>query len=548
MFLKITTTKGNKKIYRSAKIVESYISVDKKRKHKVLRNLGPIKTDEDLIKFQKILESYKKKEILVDINNIDLDFSKSYGNYYLISQLFKKYELENILKSHLQKGKHQFDIFNIIQALIVNRIENPMSKNKAFEYIKKDYPIEINCKKEDLYHAMDFLEKQKEDIELDIFKTLKSKLNLNLDFAHYDITSSYFEGHECKIAAYGYSRDHRNDREQIVIGLVLVDNIPVYHEVFKGNASDKTTVLNVFKILKTKFGLETPTLVGDRGMFTQDIIKYLEENHEKYILGFSKLGNKISEEVLKKEISLPNEKENCNAILGEEEIVSYSEQNIQKRRYILCIDKNTQKEQLETLEQIKEHIHSNLTSLNEKLKKSQISKKGKKIAWENFIKQVDKITKRKSRLFDLKFDHKNQIFTFKLNDEWYKREKEVAGKFVLITNIDKDPLNILKTYKELNDVEMSFKCIKNQLDLRPINHYKNERVKAHVFICILALLVEKIINKFLKTMSPQTAFEELKRLKKAKIISDRNSRELLTKITKNQESIFKELKINISLI
>jgi len=549
MYLLITSSKGKSgKIYRSAKIAESYKTSDGKSRQKIILSLGPVKTEKDEIKFREIVKNMKKGKEFIDINSMNFKSSKSYGIYYTVSQLFEKFGLNEILKSNLSKGKHQFEVCAIIQALVVNRLENPQSKNKAFEYIQKDYPQKIECKKEHLYHAMDVLEKNKKYIEFEIFQNLKDKLKLNLEHAHYDITSSYFEGHSCEIATYGYNRDGLKGKEQIVIGLVLVDNIPVYHEIFKGNTSDKTTVLGIVETLKTKFGIKKPTIVGDRGMFTQNIIKNIEEQNEKYILGFSKVGNKITEEVLKKEISIPKGKENCNAILGKEERIEYSENNIQKRRYILCIDKNTQKEQLETLEKVKAYISSKLEELYLKFEKSQISKKGSKMSWENFIKQVDKITKRNKRLFEINYEHETQKFEFKLNNDWYKREQKAAGKFVLITNGDKSPLEVLKIYKDLNNVESSFNCIKNQLDLRPINHYKNERVKAHVFICILALLVEKIIAKSLKDISPQTALEELKRLKLGSFQIGKIIKNQLTEISFEQKEILKELNIILPII
>jgi len=390
---------------------------------------------------------------------------------------------------------------------------------------------------------MDVLETKKEEIELEIFQNLKDKLKLNLKHAHYDITSSYFEGHKCEIATYGYNRDGLKGKEQIVIGLVLVDNIPIYHKVFEGNTSDKTTVLDVVETLKTKFGIEKPTIVGDRGMFTQNIIENLEEQNENYILGFSKVGNKITEKVLQKEIKIPNEKEHCHAILGDEETVKYSEKNIQKRRYILCIDKNTKDEQLKTLEKVKKYILTKSNDLYLKYKKSQKKKKGKKMTWESFIRQVGKIMGRNKRLFKDDYKHETQKFELKLNKDWYNREKKAAGKFVLITNGNSSPLKILKTYKQLNDVENSFNIVKNQLDLRPINHYKNERVKAHVFICVLALLIEKIMAKHLKDISPQTALEELKRIHITKVRESNFERDILTELLDSQKQIFNQLKI-----
>jgi transposase len=548
MYLLITSKKEKSgKIYRSAKIAEAYKTPEGKSRQKIIQNLGPVKSEEDEIKFRELIRKMRKGKNFIDVNSMKFISSKSYGIYYTVSQIFKKYELDPILKSKLQNGKHKFDIYAIIKALIINRLENPLSKNKAFGYIQKDYIEKIDCIKDNLYTAMDVLENKKEEIELEIFQNLKNKLKLNLDNVHYDITSSYFEGHKCQIATYGYSRDHRNDREQIVIGLILVDGIPIYHEVFEGNTSDKTTVLNIVKILKEKFGLKKPTIIGDRGMFTKDNIEKLESDKENYILGFSKSGNKITEEIIIKEIPIPKNKTQ-NAILGKEEIIELSKDNIQTRRYILCVDENTQKEQLKTLEEVKDYISKNLIDLKKKFEKSQTSQKGKKMTWESLIVQIKKVINRNKKLFFIIYDHENQKVDFKLNQEWYEREKKATGKFIIITNTDKTPEYVLKTYKELNTVESCFNCIKNQLDLRPVNHYKTQRVKAHVFICVLALLIEKIMARDLKEISVQSALDELKRLTVGNFkIGDVNKNNL-SEVSIEQKEIFKRLKLIIPII
>ena len=123
--------------------------------------------------------------------------------------------------------------------------------------------------------------------------------------------------------------------------------------------------------------------------------------------------------------------------------------------------------------------------------------------YESLVVQTKKIISRNKSLYNMNWQTENkniQGFEFELNTAWYKREKKAAGKFVIVTNARDKPLEIFKTYKELNTVESCFDCIKNILDWRPINHYKEYRVRAHVFICVLALLVEKIMEKLLKNM------------------------------------------------
>jgi transposase len=544
MHLKISTVKNKEKIAKYAKIVEAYW--DKKKNYsrqRIILNLGLIKNENDLKNFKEILAKMNKKNDFVNVKNLELKSAKNYGIYYCTDELFKINNIDKILIKLLNDGRQKYDIYKIIQALIINRLENPLSKKGAFEYIQKDYFLDIDCKLENLYSSLDKLIENKEDIELEIFNNLKMKLNLNLDNAHYDITSSYFEGHKCEIAAYGYSRDHRNDREQIVIGLVLVDGIPIYHEVFEGNTSDKTTVLNVVKTLKKKFKLKNPTIIGDRGMFTKENIESLENNNENYILGFSKVGNKITEEVILKNIEIPKDKQH-HAIIAKTEKIELSKNNIQTRNYILCIDKNTKIEQLETLKNIQKYILENLERLKIKFENSQISKRGKKMTYESLVTQVKKIVSRNKKLFDIYWcDKKSEGFTFRLNQDWYNREKIAAGKFIIVTNTNKTPLNVLKTYKELNTVESSFNCIKNQLEIRPINHYKESRVKAHVFICVLALLVEKIMERSLKDMTAEKAIIKLKRLKIGYLTAEKKDIKLLSEIDKDIENILVKLKL-----
>jgi len=540
----ITKKIVNGKLYRSGKIVESFRKNNNKFSHKIIRNLGPIRSEQELEKFKEFVEEIKKGNELIKISEISLNNSKIYGIFYVVSSLFEKYNVDNILKKYVNIGRSKFDSYNIIKALIINRIENPMSKNKAFAYIKKDYPFEIDCQLENLYSSIDTLYSSKESIEIDLFNQLKKSLNLNLEKVHYDLTSSYFEGKKCEIAFYGYSRDHRGDRKQIVIGLVIVDNIPVYHKVFEGNTVDKSTLISVAKHLKEKFNLKKPTIIADRGLFTQDNVEFLEDEKQNYILGFSKIGNKITEELLTKDVPIIN-KDKQSVILAKQEIIERNEQKY-IRNYILCLDYNTKEEQLETLENVKKYISNELTNLQKQYKKSFEKNKGSKLKYENLIVKVNKIISRNKRLFNINWSQKDKVngFDFALNNDWYKREQKAAGKFILITNTDESPDKILKSYKDLNDVESSFNCIKNQLEIRPINHYKTNRVQAHVFICVLALLIEKIIERLIKDMTAQKVIDELKRITIAELQLTNQKKIIISKLNIEQNNIINKLGIS----
>ena len=170
-----------------------------------------------------------------------------------------------------------------IKALIINRLIKSSSDLSAYDWIKNDYSEKLNIKEHQVYRALDYLIEGKEEIEKQIFDTLKKKLKLKTDLIHYDLTSSYFEGLKCEIAFYGYSRDHRRDKKQIVIGLVMCDGIPICHEVYNGNTVDKSTLKEMTENLKQQRGIIQATIVTDGGLLTNDNEQDLEDTKQRNI-------------------------------------------------------------------------------------------------------------------------------------------------------------------------------------------------------------------------------------------------------------------------
>jgi len=537
MYLKITKKKIKEGIGLYAKIVESYWDKETNiPRQKLILNLGVVKSNKDVQKFKKILESMKRGVAHVDFNKIEVYNVKEYGVTYTTNKLFEKYKLDEILKRALLNNKVKFDIYGIIKALIINRLIKPSSELSAFDWICEDYSEDLDIYGHQIYRALDYLIPKKDIIEKEIFQSLNGALKLNLDFAHYDLTSTYFEGNKCSIAFYGYSRDHRKDRKQIVIGLVMIDGIPIFHEVYKGNTVDKSTLEGMIKNVKEKFGLKEIAIVADRGIITEDNLNLLENQEYQYILGVQRRNNKIPEEHLIKEIE-SEDKHFAKEV--HKEIIKKDDKEF-TRRYILCLDNQTKKERLENLKEIKEEKEKELNELQKKYKASQISKKGKKMTKESLINQAFKILGKNKRLFQVELTDDGFKWTF--NKKNYEYEEKIAGKFLLITNTNKSPEKIMKTYKELQTVENAFDESKNFLYVRPIFHWREHRVRAHIFVCYLSFMIESIIEKLSKESARMT-IRELNRIKMSKLIIGNNSREVLTRITEEQRDIFKEIKI-----
>jgi len=508
MHLMITKRRYKDKTIEHAKIVESYREKGKTPRKRTIFNLGTIKNEENRIKFKQILNSMKEgKGEFIQKKELRVEETKEYGITYTANKLLEKYNLDNILKKQLSQNKAAFDVYSTIKALIINRLIKSSSDLSAYDWIQNDYSEKLDIKEHHIYRALDHLIKRKDEIEKQTFDSLKEKLKLDTSKVHYDLTSSYFEGGKCEIAFFGHSRDKRRDRKQIVIALVMCDGIPIHHEVYKGNTADKSTLEEMAKNLREKLGIKNAVIIADGGLLTEDNLKDLEDNGQEYILGNPRRNNKMAEKYLIKEII---SKDNQSAKEAGLEKVKKDEKEY-TRRYILCLNKDTKKERLKTLEIIKKKLEKKLEDLQNKYKKSQKSTKEKKMTKESMFRQADKLLGKNRRMFELKIKENGIEISFK--KDVYDYEKKIAGKFLIVTNTDDKADEIMMSYKELQMVENAFDEIKNFLDIRGIYHWKERRVRAHVFVCVLSFLVESIIERF----SDESARETLRKLERIHI-------------------------------
>lgn len=529
----ITKTKYKGKVREYAKVVQSYWD-GKTSRPRVLLNLGRIKSEEDRQKFKRILERMKVDRQFVDIRDITAKSTKEFGVTYTTNVLLEKYGISTVLDKYLSMNKAEFGVYEVVRALITNRLVEPSSDLAAHDWIVKHYPEELDVKEHHIYRALDHLIKYKEEIESELFRVLKKRLKLDTSRTYYDLTSSYFEGTKCTLAMYGYSRDRKKGKKQIVLGLAMCDGIPVMHEVFKGNTQDKVTLQGMQKNLRERLGIKKTIVVADRGLMTDENVKALEESGYEYILGLNRRNNKIAEKHLIKMIRSPQRQ---SARERHREVVELHNGEKIVRRYIVCKDKETRKARLKTLKQIRKNLTKKLTELQQQYAASQKRKKGRKMTKNSLMRQAFKALGKNKRLFDVEFD---KGLTFSFNEENWEYEKKIAGKFILQTTTDLEPVEVVKSYKELLTVESAFDEIKNFLDLRPINHTKEPRVKAHVFVCVLSFLIQRIIERY----TSQTARKVIKELLTVRIVLldiKRKQMKLITELSPEVKRIYKEL-------
>ncbi len=378
--------------------------------------------------------------------------------------------------------------------MIIARIINPKSKlatARGFNHqtcsnsLGKLLNLE-NATEDELYEALDWLLEHQSKIE----DKLAKKHLISGSLVLYDVTSSYLEGTKCELGFYGYNRDKKKGKTQIVFGLLCDANgCPIAVEVFSGNTKDSATLTNQIEKVRTRFGIKNVVWVTDRGILTNAKINELVKPIEglDYISGLTKPQIRKLAEVEAIQLGLFDE---LNLVEFESE--DYPEERLIACRNPLIAEKN-QKQRAAILQVVEKELE-------------QIVKATKRE--KRALKGQDKIALRVGKILNkykvnkyYTLDIKDSEFTYERREEIIAQEIALDGVYVIRTSVKKtvmDAPNTVRAYKSLSQVEEAFRCYKSlDLKVRPIYHYKGERVKAHIFLCMLAYYVEWHLRKVL---------------------------------------------------
>ena len=374
-----------------------------------------------------------------------------------------------------------------VLALIASRILEPGSKLAATRSLRPETchhslgeSLQLGALQEDdLYAAMDWLVARQPRIEATLARRHLRQGTLVL----YDLTSSYFEGHHCPLAKFGYSRDERHGNPQIVFGMLsTAEGCPVAVEVFEGNTGDPKTVATQVGKLRERFQLERIVLVGDRGMLTQKRIEQDLRPHDglEWItaLRSPQIQKLASDGVL--QLSLFDERD-----LAEVEHPDYpGERLIVCRNPLLAAERARKRSELmavaeKGLEEIAAATQRKRRPVRSPERISYLV--GRKLGSSKMEKYYH-------------WEITPQGLRWERNGERIERDAALDGIYVLRTSVDRRHLDCTQTvlaYKRLAVVERAFRSLKSvNLNVRPIYHRLPDRVRAHIFLAMLAYYVE----------------------------------------------------------
>ncbi len=417
--------------------------------------------------------------------------SRPYGNVAAVLETLRQLGLEGDLDPRRSRER------DLVVAMIVARILEPASKLATARGLGEEAPLSTLVEElglaavdeEQLYGAMDWLFLRQSGME----QRLASRHLHDGSLVLYDVTSTYFEGRCCPLAQLGHSRDGKKDKLQIVFGLLCSrDGCPVAVEVFDGNTGDPTTLGPQLDKVRQRFGLNRVVMVGDRGMLTSARLR-------DDFRGVDGLGwiSALRTTEIRKLFAQPGFQ---FSLFDRRDMVELHSPDFPGERLIACWNPLLAAERSRKRESLLQATEKDLDAIVEATKRSKNRLQDK----ARIALRIGKIVNRYKVAKHFVLDITDTTFSYRRDQGRITSEASLDGIYVVRTSVPEDELSAhdaVRSYKNLSVVERAFRSYKTvDLHVRPIYHQLPERVRAHVFLCMLAYYVEWHMRRKLAPM------------------------------------------------
>ena len=494
--------------YQYLQIVENHKEKGKV-KQQVIATIGRMDQLQEKHRVETLIRSLSRFSeqallILSGKSEVSAD-ARKIGPPLIFERLWQQTGIKAALHSLLTQRKFEFDIERAVFITVLHRLMVSGSDRSCSRW-QRDYILEgaQELSLHHLYRAMSFLGEELENqkgatpfsprcnkdlIEEHIFRHRRD-LFTSLDLVFCDTTSIYFEGGGDTIGQRGFSKDHRPDLKQMVVGAVIDDKgQPICCEMWPGNTTDVKTLLPIVEKMQQRFKIDRVCIVADRGMISAETIRELEnpENTIPYILGTRMRKVKEIRNVV---LSHPGRYKEVRPESGDgkdPEPLKVKQVEHNGHRYIVCCNPRQARKEARDREVI-------LAALKEQIKKGAKSLVGNK-GYRKYLKLA-----------------KDSV---SIDEEKVRYESRFDGKWVLSTNTNISAEKVALSYKELWQVEKVFRDVKSLLNTRPIFHQRDRTIRGHVFCSFLALVLRKELERQLNLAGHVLEWADIKQDLKA---------------------------------
>jgi len=468
-----------------------------------------------------LLRPYTRERVL-RAGEISAEHGLTYGPILVARRLWDQLGIGEIISRHCP-ARDGLDVAETAFMLTAHRLLHPGSEHALAWWLEESWIADRAAQRvlpqwvthgrvrvahrqlRQWYHTLDHLIAAKEAIETDLYLQLRDLFGLQVEVVFYDLTSTYFEGTgPTRVARWGHSRDSRPRNRQVLVGVVMASGWPIASYVFAGNRGDPQTIKAVLANVRRRFALQRVVWVCDRGMISDDALQTLVDGEDRYLVGVQRRRNPMAQAVLAAARKIPGQPlpDRGRAIEVQlpndpvRHIVVHSPERLHFERAMRRQDMARCRDALRKLQAAVAHGR---------------------------LKTPEKIGARAGtvlrahhgyRFFTWRLESNGQ-FLFRVDRAKLRAERRVEGTYLLQTN-DR-ALEVGQTvaaYKELLMVERAFRELKGIMEMRPIYHQTQMRVRAHLFVAHLALLLGCALHKALTraklTLALDTALEALR--------------------------------------
>ena len=467
----------NRNSPRAVLLRESY-RVNGKVKKRTLANLSDW-PDARIEQFRAFLKGAAVGESAEDA--FDIIRSRPHGHIAAVFGSLRRLGLHAVLAR--ANGRMR----DIVLALIVARIVDPGSKLATVRGLREDTLSSSlgellgleHVDEDDVYEAMDWLLPHQQRIE----NALAKRHLQNGALVLYDLTSTWYEGHTCPLATYGHSRDGKKGTLQINFGLLCdPEGRPIAVEVFAGNTADPATVKAQVDKLRERFALERVVLVGDRGMITSARIR----NDLEPVEGLDWISALRAPQIRK----LVEEGSLQLSLFDQRDLAEIRDPAFPGERLIACRNPLLAEERRRKREELLVATEKKLGQIVAATARKSRPLRGKDKIGQRVGRDANHFKMAKHFVFEIT----DTSFTYRRDEKKIAEEARLDGIYVIRTSVPEKALSADKTveaYKSLSTVERAFRAMKTvDLKVRPIHHHLEDRVRCHIFLCMLAYYVE----------------------------------------------------------
>lgn len=451
---------------------------------------------------------------------------RPFGGAYLIDQVWRQLGIPEAIQRAAAGRRISTAVERVIFTLVANRVLAPSSKLAALEWAAEDVALpgvpELGADPQVFYRAMDFLLECDEAIQREVFFSVANLLNLEVDVLLFDTTSTYFETEDDDdFRRYGHSKDHRPDRPQAVIGMAVTkEGIPFRCWAFPGNESDQVIIRQVHDDLR-EWRLHRVLWVGDRGFASEQNRTYLQRAGGHVLFGEKLRQGQDNLEAL----SRPGRYSVVAENLEVKEV--WIGEGTTERRFVVCRNQvEARRDQLRREAALK-RLEAELAAMEGKTGDGRLRAEGELLIHPTLSRYL---SRRQGRLV--------------IDPAKVKAEERLDGKFLLSSSDDLlSAAELALLYKSLLEVERSWRDLKQVLELRPVYHRKEDRIRAHITLCFLGLMLVRVIETKLQD-TWRNSRREMQRMVLGEFVGEAGRVVQRSETTPRQRDILRTLEIS----